>query len=329
MRSAVGLALVLTACSRIHPPPSDAGSDAHAEADAAPSSLDAAVPVPLDSEEPPPPTFLEARRSHLSTLDDEPGLAHNERAILTHFDGGLPPAMELQAASLGSGRQALLLSAASAEPNPIAFLVDAVGTAIWTKNRPLGGLSPPARPFAIAPRQDEGVALFFYDEPAKLVGARMWALDGSAFSEVMLFSIPRCDAISTVWWPGQGWILVTAFPGGARAQLLTEEGMSAWGAQGIAVGEAWRAAAPATIVIEPNTSSWLLVQRATRGGADHAIAIEYGTFGQRTSAGARDLGPIARTPGGSDRIAVSLVRPGLARVELGAKAVDLVVDSPR
>jgi hypothetical protein len=283
----------------------------------------------VPGEETPPATFTEARRAHLAKLDDEPGLAKNVDVIRAHFDGGVPPSMELQAVPLASGRQALLLGAAGSDPNPIALLVDAEGPAVWVNKHPLGGIAPPARPFAIAPRPDGGVALFVYDEPTKLVAARMWAADGAAFAELILFELSRCDAISAAWWPGRGWVVVTAFPGGARAELLGEDGHVAWGAQGVPVGEAWRAPAPATIVIEPETSSWLLFQHAVRSGADHVVALRYGALGERLADTAIDVGAVARVKRVSDRIVASVPRPGIARVDLDGVSVEAKVDTAR
>jgi hypothetical protein len=330
MRIATGAAFLLmasaTSCSRTprsQPLFVDAGADAQPLDDATPldAATDAARPIePVD--EPPPATYVGARRARLAKLDDEPGLAKNAAAIRAHFDGGLPPSMDLQAVPLGAGKEALLLSAASGDPRPITLLVDAQGAPLWTKERPLGGLTPPAKPFAMAPRPDEGLALFFYDEPTKLVGARMWAADGAAFAEIVLFDLARCDAISATWWPAHGWIVVASFPGGAHAQLLGEGGSPAWERAGLAVGESWRAPAPATIVIDPETSSWLLFQHATRSGADHVVAIRYGALGERLGDAAIDFGAVGRAARTSDRIEASLVRPGIARVDVGGKVVE-------
>jgi hypothetical protein len=326
--SLVGGALALPACSRSPGSTPDAGSEP------AQTALDAAPPAPATDaagafphvEEPPPATYVGARRVRLTKLDDEPGLARSADVIRTHFGGALPPAMDLQAVPLGGGRQTLLLSAAAPDPDPIALLIDATGAPLWIKPHPLGGIAPPARPLALAPRPDEGAALFVYDEPTKLLAARMWAENGDAYAELVIFSLARCDALSAAWWPGHGWIVVASFPGGARAQLVGEEGGHGWGPDGLPVGEPWRAPAPATIAIDPATSSWLLVQHATRGGGDHVVALRYGAFGERLTAAPADLGPEAVTHP-SDRIDASLVRPGVVRVAVGARSADVKVDA--
>jgi hypothetical protein len=326
--------VALAACSRASAP-GDAGGNADAREDgrgvAEPTlpreAGPAAVALPPDEE--PPAMFVGARRARLSKLDDEPGLAKNGATIRAHFGGTLPAAMDLQAVPLASGKQALLLSNAGAKAgdlDPIALVVDATGEALLTKEHPLAGITPPARPFALAPRPDGGLALFFYDEPTKLVAARMSAVDGAPYAELMLYELPRCDAISAAWWKGRGWVVVTSFPGGARAQLLTEDGRASWNARGLPVGEPWRGAAPATIVIDPETSSWLLVQHATRGGSDHVVVLRYDTDGNRLG-NPTDLGAIARVAHGSERVEAAPLRPGVVRINVGSNATELKVDS--
>jgi hypothetical protein len=326
----VSAAFVLSACTRPQATsPDAAAADAAVASEAAPRrAVDAGAGAIPHVEETPPATYVGARRARLAGLDDEPGLARNADAIRAHFDGGLPAQMELQAAVLGAGRQALLLSAGAEEPDPIALLVDTTGGALWIKQRPLGGITPPARPFAIAPRPDEGVALFVYDGPTKLLAGRMWAEDGNAYAELILLELARCDALSAAWWPGRGWIVVAAFPGGARAQLLSEEGTPAWGPEGVPVGESWRAPAPATIVIDPASSSWLLLQRARRSGADHVVALRYGPLGERLTSVAVDLGP-AQPRDPTDRVEASILHPGVVRVGVGGRSVETRVDALR
>ncbi len=294
----------------------DAGSDA-APAPLATPTASASTAPPVD--ESPPGTFVEARHARLTTLDDEPGLAKNGDAIRAHFGGTLPASIDLQAVPLGAGKQALLLRATGDDSKPMALLIDASGTAIWVKDHPLSGITPPAKPFTIAPRPDNGVALFVYDEPTKLVAARMWTPEGGPFADLVLYELARCDAISAAWWPGRGWIVITSFAGGARAQLLSESGSAAWNAQGIVVGETWRAAAPATIVIDAQSSSWILVQHATRAGADHVVALRYDSGGARLDDAAVDLGTVARVAHVTDRIDATLAGYGVVRIDVGGK----------
>jgi hypothetical protein len=137
----------------------------------------------------------------------------------------------------------------------------------------------------------------------------------------MLFHLPQCDAISAAWWPGNGWIVVASFPGGARAQRVSEEGLPAWHPESLPVGEPWRAPAPATIVIDDATFSWVLVQHATRAGSDHVVAVRYGIDGARLTKKAADLGAVPRVASVRDRIDASLAGPGRLRVDVGGVAV--------
>jgi hypothetical protein len=324
MRFAIATALLCAACSRPPVPSTETGGDAESAVDASTRP----APEPLVDEKP-PATFREARRAQLTTLEDEPGLAKSADAIRAHFGGTLPSVMVLQAAALGGGKQMLLLHAVADDPKPIAILVDATGSALWIKERPLAGITPPAKPFALAPRPDNGVAIFVYDEPTHLVAARMSAADGAPYAELVLFELPRCDAISAAWWPDHGWIVVTSFPGGARAQLVREQGSAAWGPQGIAVGEAWRAPAPASIVIDDDTSSWLLVQHATRAGADHVVTSRYDAQGNRLAIGAADLGAVPHVKDTLDRIDATPAGARVVRVDVAGKSVEMRIDGAR
>ena len=95
------------------------------------------------------------------------------------------------------------------------------------------------------------------------------------------------------------------------------------------VGEAWRAPAPASIVIDPDTATWLLVQHATRAGADHVVAIRYDAQGNRLATGGGDLGAVPRVARVSDRIEVTLSRPRVVQVDVAGKPVEMRLDADR
>ena len=88
-------------------------------------------------------------------------------------------------------------------------------------------------------------------------------------------------------------------------------------------------AARISSVTDPATSSWLLVQHATRTGADHVVAIRYGVNGDRLEKSSVDLGPVARVARVSDRIDVALVRPGVARVDVAGTPVEVRIGRGR
>jgi hypothetical protein len=91
------------------------------------------------------------------------------------------------------------------------------------------------------------------------------------------------------------------------------------------VGDAWRAPAPATLAIDPTSGSWLLVQHATRGGGDHVVALRYGANGERLEKSTADLGAVARVAHVSERIDAAIARPGVARVDVAGKPVEVQI----
>jgi len=55
--------------------------------------------------------------------------------IRAHFDGGVPSSVDLRADPLGSGKQALLFGVTAVDPNTIALLIDAEGSACSAPRR--------------------------------------------------------------------------------------------------------------------------------------------------------------------------------------------------
>ncbi len=102
--------------------------------------------------------------------------------------------------------------------------------------------------------------------------------------------------------------------------------MPAWDPQGIPAGDPWRAPAPASIVIDPSSGSWVLVQHATRNGADHVVAIRYGADGYRRTTTAIDLGAVPHVSVPSSRIEASLARAGVVRVDVAGKPIESRVE---
>ena len=323
---AIGV-VALAACTRARDVSSDASSSSRAAPEASAASGPDAARVVLD---PPlgdvPITWLEARRARLANLDDEPALAKNDAAIRAHFGGALPIAMRLQAIPLAQGREAFLLDADDGAPRPMALMVDATGAALWTKDHPTAGITPPVTQLALAPRDENGVALFLFDEPTHLVAVRMWDSQGYPFANLQMFTLPRCDALSAARWPGRGWIVVATHAGSMRAQLLKDDGTTAWGKTGIDVGEPWRAGpAPATIAIDgagAGDDGWLLLQYATRGGANHVLASHFNPFGNATWPAPKDLGAVDRPDAGA-RVEASHEGPGATLVTVGDRAIRL------
>jgi hypothetical protein len=307
------LAFTSLACTRAAPTasPGDASTDAGRAAGPAPRATDA-------PREDTPETFGEARHASLASLDDEPMLARNADAIRAHFGGALPARMALQAVPLAGGAQAMLLETAAADAPPVALLVDATGAPAWIKDHPVGGLTPPVTSLAIAPRPDDGVALFFFDVPTALAGVRMWNADGSPFADLQILRLEKCDALDVAWWKGRGWIVIASTPSGAIAQLLRETGSVAWG-DGIPIGAPIPVEPGAAIAIDTD-ASFVIVQRAKRAGATRAIATRYDPRAVPAWTKPVDLG-VARGP-----VDAARDRAGVTRVTLGDRAVTLRAD---
>jgi hypothetical protein len=148
----------------------------------------------------------------------------------------------------------------------------------------------------------------------------MWADDSNAFAEIDLGTFDACDALSSAYAPGRGWVVVCATPAGARAQRLRDDGMTAWGHDGATLGIA-SAVGPATMVFD-TSSSFLLLERARAVGGDRVLAFRFDDE-------ARPLWPApvevnAFAPASADRLRATLAREGVVRVEGAAgKAVEI------
>jgi hypothetical protein len=202
------------------------------------------------------------------------------------------------------------------ESMPMALAV-ADGHVEWVKERPAAGIIPPVTHLAVVPHPDGGAVLFAFVPSVDVVAARIWSSDGGPFADLEVLDVDECDALSAAYAPRVGWLVVAARRGGARAQLLREDGTVAWPRSGVEVGAPWRAGAPVTIVVDTPRSA-MLFQYATRGGADHVLA----------SAWDFDLGALWRAP--VDIGAVPLVRTGEERLDATLEASGAVrVELPR
>lgn len=278
---------------------------------------DAAASIPRSRREAP---AVEARRSRLARLADEPALARSAEALAKAL-GGTPPAMRVQRAELTSGARSAWL----VEPDPPdrrAFVLVATGDGerAWTKERPAGGILAPIGAMAIAPGPRGRVMLAVCDPPTRSVAAREWDEDGTAFADFQALAVEACDDVSVFYWRRHGWILVATGPRGSRAQLLTEGGGLAWGEGGLAVGGAWRAPAPASLAADSDTSV-VLVQMASVAGADHALAYRYDERGGALWPTPVDLG--TTKPPRDARLPLERPRPGVVRVALADRAVEI------
>lgn len=272
---------------------------------------------------------VEARRSRVAKLADEPALAGAASLLGAHFAGAAGP-FDVQIAELtAAGRRAALVAEAgkaTSDARPIALVLDAAGAVLWSKERPVAGIMAPVGPVALAAAPLGRVALAVCDPPTSVVALRLFDDDGSPFADFQALSgVDSCDALSLLYWPGRGWILAAARPGETRARLVTESGALAWG-DGLDLGVRPRAGSAAAPALAADTDdTFVLVQlaqpTAVEGSPFHALAFRYDARGAPIWRAAVDVGELEAPPRPGDRARLTPLDPGV-RVTLpsGAQA---------
>jgi hypothetical protein len=311
----------VAACSR-----KDAATGLDAAVDGAVVSsmpLDASAPAVTSESDagitPRKVTAAELRRLRANGLGDIPLLDTNAKALLEkHFSGTKGP-FDVQLGELSaSGRLAVLVTESGKigiEARPIALVIREDGAVLWSKERPVAGIMPPAFPIAIAPAPLGRVALAACDPPTSAVALRLWDDDGSPFADFQaLTDVDSCDALSLLYWPGHGWLIVTARPGATRARLVNENGAPVWG-QPLDLGVRSRPGAPAVPSVAADTDdSFVLVQiaqpTAAPGSPFHALAFRYDARGAAIWKEAVDLGEVP-APGAGGRATLVPMKPGV------------------
>ena len=327
----------LAACSRKDAAP---GADASADGPLVSVAPDAEVKEPPRASIPDGGFTLtgavptEARRARLSKLADDATIAGSSdaRALVEKHFSGAPGPFDVQTAELtASGRRALLVAESgkpTSDARPLAFVVDDRGAVLWSKEHPVAGIMAPVGPIAIAPAPLGRVALAACDPPTSVVALRLWDDDGSPFADFQALSqIESCDALSLLYWPRQGWVLVTARPGVTRARLIKENGAPAWG-DGLDLGVRSREGAVAAPNIAADTDdSFVLVQlaqpSAVAGSPFHALAFRYDTLGNPIWKGPIDLGRLPKAPASGERVKLSPTSPGVRVTLPSGVEVDL------
>jgi hypothetical protein len=313
--------LVLVACARPNATASDSGTDA--EISPAPStSASVAEIASARPREASAAAFsaIEARRDRIVKLDEDHRLAANADAVKAHFGGSLPARLAVQTTELpASHRHALLVTddtKSAAEATPFALVVGVDDKPIWTKTRPAAGIMAPIGPLAIAPGPERRIALAACDPPTSAVALRLWDEDGSPFADFAAMDADGCDALSVLYWPRHGWILVAVKPGVTRAQLLSERGTLAW-QRGVEIGARPRVATGVSLALDTETT-FVLVERvpAERAGApDRVLAFRYDDRAGALFGAPADLGETKLPP--RERIVLARPRPGVVRATLG------------
>ena len=279
-------------------------------------------------------TPTEARRVRVAKLADEPAISSSKdaQALLDkHFAGASGP-FDVQTAELtAAGRRALLVVSSgkpTSEARPYAIVVDDAGAVLWSKEHPVAGIMAPVGPIAIAAAPLGRVALAACDPPTSVVALRLWDDDGSPFADFQALSgIESCDALSLLYWPRQGWLIVTARAGVTRARLVKESGAPTWG-DGLDLGVRSRAGAIAAPNIAADTEeSFVLVQLAQPSAAEgspfHALAFRYDTRGNPIWKAPVDLGQLPKAPVSGERVKLAPTSPGVRVTLPSGVEVDL------
>lgn len=271
-------------------------------------------------------TPTEARRALVTKLADEPFVVPQASVIEKHFGASYLP-LALQDALLANGDHALLLTStkratraagidAGIDDAPLLMLVTAEKKLVWSKERPVGGVVPGVTEIAISAAPAGRVFLALYDPPTRVIAGRIWDADGAPFGDFQLMTLDACDALSTLWWPGRGFVVVASWHGAARAQMLTEGGMLAWG-EGAPMGAAWREAAPISLAFD-GTDGVIAVQHAHGEDGDHALAFRYDRLAKMTWSRPLDLGVVPRVVDPKTRLPLTRALPGVVETKLAA-----------
>jgi hypothetical protein len=276
-----------------------------------------------------PALAMEARRSHVARVESEPVLSANVELLKKQFGGVMPAAIGMQATEVTEAkRRAVLVGAERKDEtleSPMVMVVDDRGTLVWSKERPAAGIKAPISAIAIATGPQGRFAIAVCDPPTSSVALRLWDDDGSPFADFSAIETKTCDALSLLYWPGHGWIIVAAGPTETRAQMVTDAGGMGWGA-GKVLGARWRTTAPVTLAAD-TASSFVLVQYSQSPGvdrdADHAIAFRYDAAGLSLWPAPVDLGAVRRIAPGQERIALTRTSEGVLRASLAAGLIEI------
>lgn len=273
---------------------------------------------------------VEARRAHIQRFSEDAALEGATELLQKHFGGEARSGLDLQTADLTAASRRIVFAIEAGKPTtearPLAFVAE--GKAIvWSKERPVAGIMPPVGPIAVAPAPLGRVALAACDLPTNVVALRIWDDDGSPFADFQALTVEGCDALSLLYWPRFGWIVVTARVGATRAQLISENGTPKWG-QGLDLGARSRPGAVAAASVAADTDdTFVLVQmvqpEASPGSPFHALAFRYDARGTPIWPAAVDLGELTRPPAPGERVKLALTRPGVRVTLPGGTEVDV------
>ncbi len=263
----------------------------------------------------------ESVRATIARLDVDSVLASQADLVKKHFGDAKGPFL-VQRLALAAGRRMILVSSRD-ESDPMVLALEG-DRLLWSKERPTAGMIPPAVHLAITAHPSGGATFFAYDAPTKVVAARIWDPEGGPFADFQVMKVDACDDLSAAYWPTRGWVATCAWLGGARAQLLREDGTMAWRRDGVDVGAPWRAPAPLSIAFDGDAALVLVQYGDVRPGpvGDHVIATRYDARGRPQWASPVDLGVVPAVADTRDRVVVQSasggrpVRAAVGRVEV-------------
>ncbi|TKC98639.1 hypothetical protein [Polyangium fumosum] len=315
--------VVLPACRRDESAaPADAGTDASPAATTSAGANPASSPPDLaPAPEGPSDHSLpatEPRRSDVKRIEDDPRLSLHRDAVLSHFGEHVGLPLSLQVETLPGDRQALLIQDSSQPDKPLVLVVAADGTRAWTKEMPLAGVVPGVREMTVVRGPEASVGVAFCDAAGGLAALRAWTSEGGIFADYEVVEIPHCEAISALYWPGHGHVVVAAGEGEARASRIDERGMRAWGRSGLTLP--WKPDPGAAVGILVDTEdTFVLVGAGTAEGPlsrreEAVFAMRYDERGKGLWPAPIAVGrPSGKTP---KRPTARVVAPGKMEVEM-------------
>jgi hypothetical protein len=304
------------------------------------ASVPARVPADAGSEAtgtPPPearptsPAPTQGARTRLARLEEDPALAANAPLVRAHFEGRVPTLFALQTVPMTeSGARVLVVSDASlsaAESAPLLLVVDGASHRLrWAKRKPAAGILAPFGAFALASGPRGRVVLAICDPPTKRVALRLWDDDGSAFADFDIMDAEDCATASALYWPDHGWLVVATRPGQTRAQLVGEQGQLRWG-RGLDLGA--RSRTGAGVSLGQDGAAFVLVQAGPASGnpgeAEQVHVFRYDARGVSLGSPFR-LGAAPAETSSLWPTELTRPRPGVFRVQLGARPVDFGPD---
>jgi hypothetical protein len=265
-----------------------------------------------------------ARRGRIARLADDPDLAANAALLRKHFGAPFPRSLVIESVRLeAAGRRALLVGDAVkvgavgfGQADPLLLVVDDKHALLWSKERPIAGITAPVAGVSLAAGPRGRVVVAACDPPTSTVALRVWDDDGAPFADFVPLSGSACSDVSVLYWPRHGWVLAVPRDKGTVAQRVSESGALMWGS-GMEI--AARSGAPVSLAADTR-GSFIAVQAARPlgdgGASDHVLAFRYDSRGAPLWAAPADLGGVPASAK-DRRFVVERPLHGLVRVTLG------------